>query len=237
MKRTVCLALVTVVGAMLAIGGARAHAQTAEEARINDAGTILGEILSAPDRGIPGSILDKAEAIAIFPGVIRAGFAVGGQFGRGIISVRNRAAGTWSAPGLSHHRGGSVGAQIGAQSIDIVLVIMDPTGVQRLLGNQFKLGAEASVAAGPVGRSAEAATDIQMRAKILSYSRSRGLFAGVALNGSTMAEDVDANQRLYGERLGSRDVVDKASARTDLPASATRFRTLLKDRVVGQGPK
>lgn len=231
MKRTLCLALAAVASVVLAVGATRAHAQSAEEARLNDASTVLGEILSAPDGGIPGSIMDKAEAIAIFPGVIRAGFAVGGQFGRGIISVRNRAAGTWSAPAFLTIAGGSIGAQIGGQSIDIVLVIMDPTGVQRLLGNQFKLGAEASVAAGPVGRSAEAATDIQLRAKILSYSRSRGLFAGVALNGSTMAEDADANQRVYGVRLGSREVVEKGSARTDLPAPVTRFRTFLADRI------
>ena len=204
-------------------------AQSGEEARINDAVTILGEITSAPDGGIPRSILDKAEAIAVFPGVIRAGLGLGGQRGHGVISVRNRASGTWSAPAFLTITGGSFGMQIGAQSIDLILVIMDPTGVQRLLGNQFKLGGEASVAAGPVGRSAEAATDLQMRAKILSYSRSRGLFAGIALNGSTMRADVDANERFYGQRYRSRDVVDKASARADLPAAAGKLRKTLGD--------
>lgn len=231
MRRTVRLALAVVSMAVILAGGARAFAQAAEESRVNDAATVFSEIMSAPDRGIPGAVLDKAEAVAIFPGVIRAGFAIGGQFGRGVICVRDRASNTWSAPAFLTIAGGSFGAQIGAQSIDVVLVIMDPTGVQRLLGNQFKLGAEASVAAGPVGRSAEAGTDIQLRAKILSYSRSRGLFAGVALNGSTMAEDVDANQRMYGQRLGSREVIEKLSAREDLSPAVARLRKTLGDNV------
>lgn len=217
--------------AMALVAGAPAIglAQSAEIARVNDATTVFGEIMKAPDSGIPGSILEKAEAIAIFPGVIRAGLAVGGQHGRGVISVRNRAAGTWSAPAFLTLTGGSFGAQIGVQSIDVVLVIMDATGVQRLLGNQFKLGAEASVAAGPVGRSAEAATDVQMRAKILSYSRSRGLFAGVALNGSTMAADENANKRMYGKKYQSREVIDKVSLREDLPEPVIKLRKTLAE--------
>lgn len=217
--------------AMALVAGAPAIglAQSAEIARVNDAATVFGEIMKAPDSGIPGSILEKAEAIAIFPGVIRAGLAVGGQHGRGVISVRNRAAGTWSAPAFLTLTGGSFGAQIGVQSIDVVLVIMDATGVQRLLGNQFKLGAEASVAAGPVGRSAEAATDVQMRAKILSYSRSRGLFAGVALNGSTMAADENANKRMYGRKYQSREVIDKVSLREDLPEPVVKLRKTLAE--------
>jgi lipid-binding SYLF domain-containing protein len=211
--------------------GVPAEAQGKEEARIRDASTVFGEILSAPDRGIPRSILDKAEAIAIFPGVIRAGLAVGGQFGRGLIVVRDREARRWSAPAFLTIAGGSFGLQIGAQSIDLVLVIMDKTGVQRLLGNQFKIGAEASAAAGPVGRSAEAATDIQMRAKILSYSRSRGLFGGIALNGSTMASDEEANQRFYGQKVDSRGVVEKFSVRDDLPAAVGELRKVLAQYV------
>jgi lipid-binding SYLF domain-containing protein len=199
-------------------------AQSKEAARVRDATTVFGEIMSAPDGGIPKSILDKAEAIAVFPGVLRAALGVGGQFGRGLISVRNDATRAWSAPAFLTIAGGSFGLQIGGQSIDLVLVIMDKKGVDRLLGNQFKIGAEASAAAGPVGRSAEAATDIQMRAKILSYSRSRGLFAGIALNGSTLASDEEANQRYYGQRMGSRDVVEKASARENLPAEVSDLR-------------
>jgi lipid-binding SYLF domain-containing protein len=208
-----------------------AWAQAGEQARVEDAATVFTEIMTAPDSGIPKAVLDQTEAVAIFPGVIRAGFAVGGQWGRGVICVRDRDAKTWSAPAFLTIAGGSFGAQIGAQSIDLVLLIMDREGVQRLLGNQFKIGGEASAAAGPVGRSAEAATDVQLRAKILSYSRSRGLFAGVAVDGSSLASDRDANARLYGERAGSREVVDKASKREDLPASVKRLRKVLADWV------
>lgn len=218
------LGLVVVLSSLVA---ANALAQPREAARLRDAATVFEEIMTAPDGGIPKSILDKAEALAIFPGVLRAGLAVGGQFGHGLISVRNRDKGGWSAPAFLTIAGGSFGLQLGGQSIDLVLVIMDRTGVDRLLGNQFKIGAEASAAAGPVGRSAEAATDIQMRAKILSYSRSRGLFAGVALNGSTLKSDQDANQRFYGTRMSSRDVVEKASARDDLPAGVDEIRKAL----------
>jgi lipid-binding SYLF domain-containing protein len=207
---------------------ATARAQSAEASRVDGAATVLSEIMEAPDSGIPRVVMDKAEAIAIFPGVVRAGFAIGGQWGRGIISVRDAKTGAWSAPAFLTIAGGSFGAQIGAQSIDLVLVVMDRTGVQRLLGNQFKIGGEASVAAGPVGRAAEASTDIQLRAKILSYSRSRGLFAGIALNGSTLAADRDANGRFYGQRIGSREVTGATSDRTDLPDAVARLRKLLQ---------
>jgi lipid-binding SYLF domain-containing protein len=215
---------VVAVVSLSSLFAVNSFAQAKEAARVRDATTVFGEIMSAPDGGIPKSILDKAEAIAIFPGVLRAGLAVGGQFGHGIISVRNDSTRTWSAPAFLTIAGGSFGLQIGGQSIDLVLVIMDKTGVERLLGNQFKIGAEASAAAGPVGRSAEAATDIQMRAKILSYSRSRGLFAGIALNGSTLSADEDANKRFYGQKMGSREVVEKVSAREDLPAAVAELR-------------
>jgi SH3 domain-containing YSC84-like protein 1 len=210
-------------------GATPVGAQSGEESRVNDAATVFAEIMSAPDGGVPRSVLDKAEAIAIFPGVFRAGFALGGQYGHGIISVRDRKTGTWSAPAFLKIAGGSFGLQLGAQAIDIVLVIMDPLGVQRLLSNEFKIGGEASAAAGPVGRAAEASTDIQMRAKILSYSRSRGLFAGVAVNGSTLTADTDANERFYGQRYDSRGVIRTASASAALPpAVATLRKTLAK---------
>lgn len=225
LRSLIGVAIVTI--GVLALFAGRAVAQTSEEARVQDSATIFEEIMTAPDSGVPKSVLDRAEAIAVFPGVIRAGFAVGGQWGRGLISVRNRQTNVWSAPAFVTIAGGSFGMQIGAQSIDLVLIIMDETGLQRLLGNQFKIGGEASVAAGPVGRSTEAATDIQLRAKILSYSRSRGLFAGIAINGSTIAEDKDANHRFYGERQGSREVISKASVREDLPAVVARLRKVL----------
>jgi SH3 domain-containing YSC84-like protein 1 len=208
-----------------------AWAQQVEEVRVNHSATVFSEILQAPDGGVPRSVLDKAEGIAIFPGVLRAGLAFGGQWGRGIITVRDEKTGAWSAPVFLTIAGGSFGAQIGAQSVDLVLIVMDQMGVQRLLANQFKIGGEASAAAGPVGRNAEASTDIQMRAKILSYSRSRGLFAGVALNGSTLAADPDANGRFYGQALGSRETIAATAGRTDLPESVDRLRKLLKQYV------
>lgn len=228
MSSAVVSRFAVLVAACTMIGSHVARAQTAEAARVNDAATVFLEIMEAPDSSIPKAVLDKAEAIAIFPGVIRAGFAVGGQWGRGLISVRDEKTGAWSAPAFLTIAGGSFGAQIGAQAVDVVLVIMDQTGVQRLLGNQFKIGGEASATAGPVGRAAEASTDIQLRAKILSYSRSRGLFVGVALNGSTLASDRDANGRFYGKRLGSRETISEAWTRTDLPEPVERLRTLLK---------
>src|SRR5512140_673262 len=214
--------------ALSMVMAAPAGAQQGDLARVSDAGTVLSEIMEARDSGIPRSVMDKAEGIAIFPGVIRAGFVIGGQFGHGIICVRDADTDAWSAPAFLKIAGGSFGAQIGGQSTDIILVIQSRLGVQRLLSNQFKIGGEASVAAGPVGRSAEASTDIQLRAMILSYSRTRGLFAGVALSGSTLAEDRDANQRVYGKDLGSRDVLGEPSSRTDLPEPIVKLRNALR---------
>jgi lipid-binding SYLF domain-containing protein len=183
------------------------YAQSDQADRIREARTVFEEIMAAPDRAIPASVLDKAEAIAIFPGTLKGGFIVGGHRGRGILSVRNREAGTWSPPAFLTLTGASFGAQIGGQAVDIVLVIMNRRGVENLLRNQFKIGGDASAAIGPVGRSAEASTDVQMRAEILSYSRARGLFAGVSVNGSSIREDRDSNEEFYGQRFRTRQVV------------------------------
>jgi len=203
-----------------------AQQQLREPKTVADAATAFDEIMSAPDKGIPQAILDKAVGIAVFPGVLRGAFVVGGQRGHGIVSVRNRANNTWSAPAFLTITGGSWGAQIGGQQIDLILVIMNRRGVDNLLKNQFKIGGEASAAAGPVGRSTEASTDVLMRAQILSYSRSRGLFAGIAVNGSSVHADVDANQRMYGARLGSRDIaIDR---RGGSPAAIGPWRDALR---------
>jgi lipid-binding SYLF domain-containing protein len=188
-----------------------------EAKRLHDAATIFGEIMSAEDQAIPASILDKAEAIAIFPSTIKAGFIFGGMRGRGVLSARSGR--TWSEPTFMTLTGGSFGLQIGGQAADLVLVIMQRRGVETLLKNQFKLGADASVAAGPVGRDAQASTDLQLQAEILSYSRARGLFAGVTVNGSTVRVDGDANQRFYGQRLSATDIVfaNKAPSRPPVP--------------------
>ena len=183
-------------------------AQASDEAkRIAIAGTVLEEIMEAADKSVPGSILERAEGIAVFPSLIKGGIVIGGQRGRGILSVRDRKSGGWSSPAFLTITGGSIGAQFGAQAIDLVLVINNQRGLEQLVKNQFKVGADAAVAAGPVGRDASASTDIQMRAQILSYSRSRGLFAGVTLNGSTIRQDRDANERFYGTAYRTGQIV------------------------------
>ncbi len=182
-------------------------------------------MMRAQDKGIPESIMEKAAAIAIFPGVKKAGFVVGGQWGRGIISARDAQTRKWSSPAFLTLTGGSVGAQIGGTEIDLILVIMNQSGVEHLLSNQVKLGAEMSAAAGPIGRAGEASTDVQMQAQILSYSRSRGLFAGMAVNGSVIKEDSDANTRFYGTTLSSEDIVFERAGVS--PASVGALKTAL----------
>lgn len=178
-----------------------------EARRVADATTALDEIMAASDQSIPRTILEKAEGIAVFPSLIKGGILVGGQHGRGILSARDRKKGGWSSPAFLTITGGSIGAQFGAQAIDLVLVINNQRGLEQLVKNQFKVGADAAVAAGPVGRDASASTDIQMRAQILSYSRARGLFAGVTLNGSTIRQDRDANERYYGTAYRTGQIV------------------------------
>jgi lipid-binding SYLF domain-containing protein len=176
-----------------------------ETKRVREAVTVFNEIMAAEDSAVPRQILGNAQGIAIFPSTIKAGFVVGGMRGRGILSARGDSG--WSSPAFLTLTGGSFGLQIGGQAADIILVIQNRRGLENLVSNQFKVGADAAVAAGPVGREAQAATDIQMRAQILSYSRSRGLFAGVTINGSTVRQDQDANQRFYGQRLDSKQIV------------------------------
>jgi lipid-binding SYLF domain-containing protein len=175
--------------------------------RITDATTVMEEIMSAADKSIPRSVMEKAEGIAVFPSLLKGGIGLGGQRGHGVLSVRDKKSGGWSAPAFLTITGGSIGVQFGLQAVDLVLIINDQRGLEQLVKNQFKLGADIGVAAGPVGREAAASTDIQMRAQILSYSRSRGLFAGVTLNGSTIRQDRDANERFYGTAFRTGQIV------------------------------
>lgn len=198
-------AIAAVASVTLLAGGA-VLAQSAEADRVAESARVLSEVMGAPDGGVPKSIVDKAEAIAVFPSTIKGAFVVGAQRGRGIISVRAKD-GTWSAPAFLTLTGGSVGLQIGGQATDLVLVVVNERGMEKLSQNAFKIGAGASVAAGPVGREATASTDATMRAEILSYSRSRGLFAGVNLNGSTIRGDRDANEKLYGVGYNTKQIV------------------------------
>ena len=196
---------------------------TAETRRLRDAAAVFAEIMGAQDKAIPEAILEKAEGIAIFPSTVKGGFVFGGMRGRGVLSARTPNG--WSAPAFFTLTGGSFGLQIGGQAADLVLVINDRRGLENLVRNQFKFGADVGVAAGPVGRDAQASTDIQLRAQILSYSRARGLFAGVTVNGSTMRQDRDANERFYGKRLETPQIVFDGAAQPP-PAAGAWIDTL-----------
>jgi lipid-binding SYLF domain-containing protein len=191
--------------AVIAVAGPAAQGTQAE--RIRHATTVLDEIMTAPDQAIPAAVMEKAEAIAVFPSTVKGGFVLSAHRGKGVLSVRDRASNTWSLPAFLTVTGGGFGAQLGAQSVDLVLVVMNRRGLENLLQNQFKVGASGEVTAGPVGRAAEASTDIQMRAQILSYSRARGLFAGISLNGASIREDRDSNEDYYGQPHRTRSVV------------------------------
>ena len=208
---------------VVALSIATLSAQSSDETRrINDAVLVLQEIMAAGDRAVPQSIMEKAAGIAVFPSLLKGGFVVGGQRGHGVLSVRNKKDGTWSAPAFLTITGGSIGAQIGGQAVDLILIVQNDRGLEQLVKNQFKLGAEAGVAAGPVGREAAAATDIQMRAQILSYSRARGLFAGITLNGATIRQDRDANERFYGTAYRTGQIVFDGLGGSPAPAAAWR---------------
>lgn len=203
-------------------------AQSKDADRIRAATTVLHEIMAAPDRAIPRSVLEQAEGVAVFPSTFKAGLLIGGQRGRGIISVRDRSHGQWSTPAFLTLTGGSIGAQIGGQSVDVVLIVINRRGLENLLQTQFKIGGEASATAGPVGRDAEASTDLQFRAEILSYSRSRGLFLGISLKGSTVRQDQDSNEGFYGSRLRTRDIVLDGKATTPhSPNDVAQWRATL----------
>lgn len=214
---TTAVRTVLALALTLATPAATAFAQSNEADRIRESATVFSEIMSAPDRAVPRSVLENAEAIAVFPGTLKGGFIFGGHRGRGILSGHDRATGDWSPPAFLTLTGASFGAQIGGESVDLVLVVMSRRGLENLLRNQFKIGADAAIAAGPIGRDAEASTDIQMRAEILSYSRARGLFAGVTLKGSSISQDRDANERFYGVAHRSRDIVLDGRARAKSP--------------------
>jgi lipid-binding SYLF domain-containing protein len=209
---------------MVVAGGATA--QEAELQRADDAVRVLGEIMRSPDRRVPAELLSKAEAIAVIPNVVKAGLVLGGRHGRGLISVRS-ADGTWSNPSFLTLNGGSVGFQAGVQSTDVVLVFRSQRGVDSIVNGKFTLGADAAVAAGPVGRNAQASTDGQLKAEIYSYSRSRGLFAGVALDGSVLSIDHKANQRVYGSKVTPRRIFEGGV--TAVPGNVVEFRDRLEE--------
>jgi lipid-binding SYLF domain-containing protein len=191
---------------------------------LDESAVVLSEVMATPDKGIPQDLLAKAHCIVIVPSMKTAAFIVGAKFGKGYVSCRNRDGAGWSAPGTVRIEGGSVGFQIGGSETDLIMLVMNQGGANKLLASKFTLGAEGSVAAGPVGRTATAQTDAQMHAEILSWSRSQGLFAGVALEGATLRQDLDDNATLYGKRLENREIVTTG---VTAPGSAMRLLDLL----------
>ncbi|MGH9717277.1 MAG: lipid-binding SYLF domain-containing protein [Candidatus Acidiferrales bacterium] len=192
---------------LLASVPARADNKQTDQSRLRNAGEVMKEILNIPD-DIPQSLIDKADCVIVIPSVIKFAFGIGGSYGRGAMTCRsgNNFQGPWGAPTMMALEGGSFGFQIGAQATDFVLLVMNQSGARSILSSKVKLGADASAAAGPKGRAAGASTDVTMRAEILTYSRARGLFAGVSLEGSTLRPDNDANARIYGRRLSAQDI-------------------------------
>jgi lipid-binding SYLF domain-containing protein len=212
----------------LAAGVASASDQTKDkdEERLKNSGTVSKEILDVPD-SIPQDLLDKADCVVVFPSVLKAAFIVGGSYGRGAMSCRKgeNFTGPWGAPTMMALEGGSFGFQIGGEATDFVLLVMNERGASGILASKVKLGADASVAAGPVGRDASADTDATLRAEILSYSRARGLFAGVSLEGSTIRPDNGDNRRVYGREIPARDIV--LSGTVSVPPAAEQLVSTL----------
>jgi lipid-binding SYLF domain-containing protein len=216
----------TAVALLLMAGAAPLHADTAAE-RLAESALVLKEVMNAPDQGIPADLLDSAYCVVIVPGVKKVGFVVGGKYGRGFAICRTDLKNGWGAPAALRMEGGSFGFQIGASETDVIMLVMDRRSMDGLLSSKFTLGGSADVAAGPVGRSSTAETDATMRAKILSYSRSRGAFAGLALTGATLRQDLDENAEMYGRRLSNKEIMKGGlkppAAAADLLALLNRY--------------
>jgi SH3 domain-containing YSC84-like protein 1 len=185
---------------------AAAQKQSKHMQRLNEAAEVFSEVMATPDRAIPQDLLEKSHCIVIVPGLKKGAFVIGGEFGKGYATCRKESGG-WGAPAAVRVEGGSFGFQLGGSSSDVVMLVMNERGMRRLFSSKFTLGGDASVAAGPVGRTAKAATDVTLSAEILSWSRSRGLFAGLSLAGATLRQDVDENEYLYGKPLENRDIL------------------------------
>jgi lipid-binding SYLF domain-containing protein len=198
-------------------------ADKADVERLNRSAEMFQEIMQAPDKAVPQPLLDKAECVVMVPGVKKIAFVGGGKFGRGFITCRKAGVG-WSAPAAVRVEGGSVGFQIGVSETDVLMLVMNKHGADRLLSSKFTLGADATAAAGPVGRSATAETDAYLTAEILTYSRSRGIFAGVSLSGATLRQDLDTNRGLYGKTLENREIID---GNIKPPAAAAKLLAVL----------
>lgn len=220
-RKSVILPLLLALSLPLALS-----AQKTEDRRLSESYTVLKEILSTPET-IPSDLLHKSYCVVVFPSVKKAAFGIGGSYGRGVITCRtgDNYSGPWSAPSMFALEGLSFGFQIGGQATDFVLLVMNERGAKSVMSSKVKLGADASIAAGPVGRTAEASTDVVLKAEILSYSRSRGIFAGISLAGSTLRSDGDANKAVYGKQLSAADIVH--NRKVGIPAAARPLISLL----------
>ena len=204
-------------------------AQEKEDQRLQDSYTVLKEILATPDQGIPRDLLDKSECVIVFPSVKKAAFVLGASYGRGVITCRSGQdlRGPWSAPAMFALEGGSIGFQIGGQATDFVLLVMNEAGANSVMSSKVKLGADASIAAGPVGRATSAETDVVMKAEILSWSRSRGIFAGISLAGSTLRSDNGGNRAIYGKDVTAKQIVRQGEVK---PTEAAKPLVELLDK-------
>lgn len=210
------LLLLTIALSLTSLSWANGREDATE--RLTNAGVVLNEIMAAPDKGIPQEVIDNAKCIAVVPRMIKAGFIFGGKHGRGVATCRTAAA--WSAPAFISVGGGSWGLQIGVEGVDLVMVVMNEQGMQRMLSNKFQVGGDASAAAGPVGRHASAGTDWKADSEILTYSRAQGLFAGLSLTGAVVQQDDDSTRAIYGKKIGQRSIL---SGSVPTPAVAASF--------------
>ncbi len=224
-KRTISslMALALVALPLLAAGDKK------ETERLENCGEVIKEVMDIPD-DIPQDLIDKAECLIVFPSVLKAAFVIGGSYGRGAMTCRTgeHFTGPWSAPTMMALEGGSIGLQLGGQATDFVLLVMNPRGARAILSSKVKLGADASAAAGPKGRTANASTDVTMRAEVLSYSRARGLFAGLSLEGSTVRPDHDANERIYAKKVEAESIVFKGAVA--VPPAAQKMIAYLNQK-------
>jgi len=234
-KLAIAMLVASLCGTAWAEGGKR---RTDEVERIQAAGRVLDQIMAAPDKGIPTNILSDAECVAVVPSLLKGGFIVGGAYGKGVATCRTGKG--WSAPAPFRIEGGSFGLQIGGEAVDLVMVIMNERGMRALLSSKFKLGVDASGAAGPVGRHAEGATDWKMRAQVLTYSRARGVFAGISLNGAVIKQDKDDTRALYGHMVSFKSILTGVAAAPEGSApfvSAVEKYAALAKAEQGQGKK
>ena len=213
-----------IAAALVAISAPALLSATETDRRLDAAADLLTDMMQTSDKGVPQDLLNRSQCVILIPGLKKAGFGIGGKYGRGFAMCRKPDGTGWTAPASMRIEGGSVGFQLGVSEQDVMLLVMKETGMKRLLSDKFTLGGEATAAAGPVGRDATAQTDVLMRAEMLSYSRARGLFAGISLNGATMRPDADANKELYGAGVTNEQILmDK----TKSPASAAKMEGLL----------